>query len=289
MHSIQNGKALTRKDIAPHLLKTASLFGGKAAEYITEKAFGKHLLELQWILENCGGSGKVLDVGGGLGVNLITLKSINNNLDVYLIDKLEEYEGLNIEENPMGSAEEGLKILKQCGVNIVVEDFWEAKKLPFDSGFFDVVTCFDVIEHFPQNPLPLLREMKRILKKGATLIMCAPNLLSTARRGRLMLGMHPYMHFDLWMAEKYDKYYGHYREYTRKEYRILLERSGFSTIKIFMVSEPTRTKAFNSYHHKKYRKFSLPAIGLWIIYLIEIPFPCLRTEIYCTAKRIDSD
>ena len=279
---------MTKKEIAPFLLKTADIFSEKAREYIVEKTFGKHLLELEWILQNCGNNSRILDVGGGLGVNLITLKSINKDLDVYLIDKLEEYEGQNSLENPMGSIDVGMKILKEHDVNLIVEDFWRAKKLPFDSEFFDVVTCFDVIEHFPENPLTLLGEMKRILKNGGTLIMCAPNLLSTARRGRLMLGMHPYMHFDLWMAEKYDKYYGHYREYTRKEYQVLLERSGFSQIKTFMVSEPTRTKAFNSYHHKKYRKFSLPAIGLWIMYLIEIIFPSLRTEVYCTAKRCDS-
>jgi len=281
-------RKLTRKEIASYLLETANIFGGKSREYIVEKAFGKHLLELEWILRDCGNSGRVLDVGGGLGINLITLKKINKNLDVHLIDKLEEYEGTNSLENPIGSVDVGLKILKDHEVNLIKEDFWEARALPFDSGFFDVVTCFDVIEHFPQNPLPLLREMKRILKKGGTLIMCAPNLLSTARRGRLMLGMHPYMHFDLWMAEKYDKYYGHYREYTRKEYRILLERSGYSDIKTFMISEPTRTKAFNRYHHKKYKKFSLPSIGLWLMYLIEIIFPGLRTEVYCTAKRLEN-
>jgi ubiquinone/menaquinone biosynthesis C-methylase UbiE len=282
------GRDLTKKEIAPFLLKTADIFGEKAKEYIVEKAFGKHLLELKWILKNCGNNGRILDVGGGLGVNLITLKSINKNLDVYLIDKLEEYEGTNSLENPMGSADAGKRILREHEVNLIMEDFWYVKKLPFESGFFDIVTCFDVIEHFPENPLSLLKEMKRILKKDGALIMCAPNLLSTARRGRLMLGMHPYMHFDLWMAEKYDKYYGHYREYTRKEYQVLLERSGFSQIKTFMISEPTRTKAFNSYHHKKYRNFSLPAIGLWLIYLIEIIFPGLRTEVYCTAKRCDS-
>ncbi len=56
VYSVYNEKTMTKKDIAPHLLKTAGLFGGKAMEYITEKAFGKHLLELQWILANCSGS-----------------------------------------------------------------------------------------------------------------------------------------------------------------------------------------------------------------------------------------
>ena len=67
---------MTKKDIAPYLLETADIFGGKSMEYIVEKAFGKHLLELEWILQNCGNSGRVLDVGGGLGINLITLKKI---------------------------------------------------------------------------------------------------------------------------------------------------------------------------------------------------------------------
>lgn len=279
---------MTKREIAPFLLQTAAIFGGKSREYIVQKAFGKHLLEMEWILRCCGDNCRILDIGGGLGVNLVTLKKINRGLDVYLIDKLEEYEGTNGLENPIGSIDVGLKILKDHEVNLIKKDFWEAKKFPFDTGFFDVVTCFDVIEHLPQNPLPLLREGKRILRNGGTFIMCAPNLLSTARRGRLMLGMHPYIPFDLWMAEKYDKYYGHYREYTRKEYHMLLERAGYSDIKTFMVSEPTRTKALNSYHHKKYKKLSLSAIGLWLMYLIEIVFPNLRTEVYCTARRLEN-
>mgnify|MGYP001620063409 CR=1 FL=1 len=69
-------KGLSKKDIAPFLSETADIFGGKSREYIIEKVFGKHLLELEWILQNCGNSGRVLDVGGGLGINLITLKKI---------------------------------------------------------------------------------------------------------------------------------------------------------------------------------------------------------------------
>lgn len=281
----RGNRVLSKQDIAPYLLEVAELFGGAAKEYITEKVFGKHLLELEFILQTCDTDSRIVDIGGGLGVNLLTLKRINSSFDIYLLDKFEEYEGDNSLENPMGTADFGKKLLKENGIHILEEDFWKATKLPFDTGFFDVVTCFDVIEHFPGHPLNLLGEMKRILKKNGSLVLCAPNLLSTARRGRFLLGRHPYMHFDMWMTEKYNKYYGHYREYTRKEYQILLERSGFSNIKIFMVSEPTRTKAINHYHHKKYRTFSLPAMGLWIMYLIEIIFPGLRTEVYCTARK----
>ena len=68
------------------------------------------------------------------------------------------------------------------------------------------------------------------------------------------------MHFEIWMEDKYEKYYGHFREYTRQEYRILLERSHFKDIQTFMVSEPIRTKALNAYHHKQYSRMSLPAL-----------------------------
>lgn len=273
------------KQILAHLLtEGAEFYSAKGKEYILKKAFGKHLYELELILKYVNGTkSTILDIGGGLGTNLQTIRKISDEFGLFIIDKMEEYEGINGIENPIGSAEWGMSLLERSKIKLVKEDFW-GKSLPFDSQSFEVVTCFDVIEHFTENPLPLFREVKRILKKDGSFIMCAPNLLSTARRGRLLLGRHPYMHFDMWMKEKYDKYYGHYREYTRREYQIMLEKAGFKTVHTFYVSEPTRTKAFNAYHHEQYRRLSLPALGLWVMYLIEAVFPSLRTEVYCTAK-----
>ena len=154
--------------------------------------------------------------------------------------------------------------------------------MPYDSECFDVVTAFDVIEHFPEPPFKLLSEMKRILKKNGTLIVSVPNLVSTARRGRLLLGRHPYMHFEEWISSSY---YGHYRECTRKEWQIIVEKTGFREVKAFMVNEPTKTKAYNSFHHRKFRKLSLPALGLWALYFLDTIFPGLRSAIYCTAKK----
>ena len=100
--------------------------------------------------------------------------------------------------------------------------------MPYNSEYFDVVTGWDVIEHFPEPPFKLLKEIKRILKKDGTLLVSVPNLVSTSRRGRFLLGRHPYMHFDEWIGERY---YGHYRECTRKEWQIIIEKSGFSQVK----------------------------------------------------------
>lgn len=42
-------------------------------------------------------------------------------------------------------------------------------KLPFKSNYFDIIVCFNVIEHV-NNQKQALREMKRVLKKGGILI-----------------------------------------------------------------------------------------------------------------------
>lgn len=46
--------------------------------------------------------------------------------------------------------------------------------LPFDDSFFDAVTCMAVLEHVVHPP-SLLKEIKRISKNGAELIILVPN------------------------------------------------------------------------------------------------------------------
>jgi ubiquinone/menaquinone biosynthesis C-methylase UbiE len=42
-----------------------------------------------------------------------------------------------------------------------------ALALPFDSGLFDVVTCFDVLQHLPADRVPAaVGELRRVLRRG---------------------------------------------------------------------------------------------------------------------------
>lgn len=45
-----------------------------------------------------------------------------------------------------------------------------ADKLPFKEGEFDLITCYETIEHV-ENPGSSLKEMRRVLKKRGTLIL----------------------------------------------------------------------------------------------------------------------
>lgn len=57
------------------------------------------------------------------------------------------------------------------------------EKIPFKNNFFDVATCFDVIEHIPTNEVNnFLSEINRILKKKGIIIITTPNRSSLHNR-----------------------------------------------------------------------------------------------------------
>jgi len=76
--------------------------------------------------------------------------------------------------------------------------------LPFGDATFDLVTSFQVLEHVPE-PLEYLREIRRVLRPGGTVILTTPNATV-----RLYPGMQPWNRF-------------HVREYLPAELRVLLE------------------------------------------------------------------
>lgn len=268
----------TRREIGLKLLEVAKLFNEKARDNTLFHSFGGCIFEINMILKKCGGRGRILDLGGGMGVNLSCLRRLSQALELYLIDRFEEY----TEENPMGPSETGLRLLEELNIFVVKQDFWENPKLPYNSEFFDVVTCFEVIEHLPGHPLKLFKEIHRVLKKEGTFICGVPNSISLVHRIQLLLGRHPYIPFDLWCK---DNYYSHYREYSQKECRKLLEMSNFNQLETFMVEEPSRTSARNRYLNGKKYGVSLVPVILYIIWLLELAAPSLRHRVYCVAKK----
>jgi len=51
---------------------------------------------------------------------------------------------------------------------------YDGERIPFNSEEFDIVTCFEVIEHV-FKPAETLAEINRVLKKGGELYITAPN------------------------------------------------------------------------------------------------------------------
>ncbi|MCX5641693.1 MAG: class I SAM-dependent methyltransferase [Candidatus Omnitrophica bacterium] len=114
---------------------------------------------------------KVLDAGCGEG-HLIERLKIKNKSTYYGID----ITGIALQKAKAKAPEAILTI-------------GDISNLPFESEFFDVVICTEVLEHIP-NYEKAIGEMKRVLKKKGTLIITFPNeILWTI--SRFLLGRHP--------------------------------------------------------------------------------------------------
>jgi SAM-dependent methyltransferase len=106
-------------------------------------------------------SGKLLDVGCGLG---FFLKRMQNIYDSYGVD-VSEY-----------SVEETRKVALKARVHIA-----SATELPFHDDYFDIITAFDIVEHL-ENPEVFFREASRLLKKDGMLLISTPNPASLGAR-----------------------------------------------------------------------------------------------------------
>jgi SAM-dependent methyltransferase len=105
-----------------------------------------------------------LDLGSGHG-DLITLLRHKHEITSFACDYTDE-----------------LMDLKDVPVNIVDLN---VEKIPFSDGYFDLVTCTEVIEHL-EHYRESIREMYRVLKPGGTLVITTPNILNLKSRVRFL-------------------------------------------------------------------------------------------------------
>jgi len=166
---------------------------------------------------------KVLDVGSGSGLLLSILANLGH-----------ECWGLDLRDPgdlPSTYRRPGITF-GQCNV--------EVDRYPFPDGFFDAVTCCQVLEHVSHSPLPALAEMKRVLRKGGVIEIDVPNVACFRNRMRMIRGKNitwDYRDFYLRaepILHKGRSFYPvrHNREFTKAELRLLLEEGGFSNIRV---------------------------------------------------------
>lgn len=158
----------------------------------------------------------------------------------------------------------------------------EQKKFPYKNNFFDMVLCNEVIEHLPQSPIPSLKEIFRVLKKGGYVMVTTPNITRSINRVKMLLGkniMYPTSVFFENNGGGNNIYHRHNREYTLDELEKLFKETSLSIVK---------KNYFISY--TPFRKRENPDswfmfLGKFINYILMLSVPSLRDTLLVIGKK----
>jgi len=164
-------------------------------------------------------NGTCLELGGNPYFTTMLLKKFTN-LDVSLANYFgyenngEFTQTVSYKDLDQSKKNEDLKYLH---FNVEKDEF------PYKEGVFDLVIFAEIIEHLLNDPCSVLREIKRVLKPGGTLILTTPNVARLENVARLISGANIYDPYS-----GYGPYGRHNREYNRHELEQLLKFEGFN-------------------------------------------------------------
>jgi O-antigen biosynthesis protein len=116
----------------------------------------EHLARYRWASQFAAGR-RVLDAGCGVGYGAALLAQVEGS----------EVLGIDLAEEIIEAAHGDMP----SGVSLEVGDVTE---LPYEEGRFDLVVCFEVIEHL-ENPDLALDEFRRVLAPAGLLVISSPN------------------------------------------------------------------------------------------------------------------
>lgn len=203
-----------------------STYGNKVENY-HKNVF---LKAIPYILDYCKRTGKrkllCLDIGCGVGEPLIYFNSLLRkygiSAELFGVDKIQ------------GGAISDKKI-KFVKVDINFES------LPFSDTSFDLAIATELIEHL-YNPENLLKQIFRVLKPRAIMILTTPNLRWWINVALLIAGYNPFIP-DTGYDSNYGMFsptvvHGHIRAYTVYALEEMLNRYGFNIIRIVGSEHP---------------------------------------------------
>lgn len=160
----------------------------------------------------------VLEIGAYLGIVSIALSELGFKVTA---TEIPEY----------ASCPQLINRLSQANVNLVACNLKDYQ-LPFETEQFDIVISCETLEHLNFNPLPVFKEINRVLTVGGALYIATPNLASLSNRLRLWQGhsIHGSVKEFAWQLDgSKNMIVGiHWREYTGEEIQEMMEMMGFS-------------------------------------------------------------
>jgi 2-polyprenyl-3-methyl-5-hydroxy-6-metoxy-1,4-benzoquinol methylase len=105
----------------------------------------------------------------------------------------------------------------------------ESDRFPYEDNSFDLVLCCEILEHLPSDPIQMLAEIHRVLRKDSgTLLLTTPNAVRMMNLVHMLNGDNVYEQYS-----GYGAYGRHNREFTVEELRRLFTEAGYSVSDVF--------------------------------------------------------
>ena len=131
-----------------------------------------------------------------------------------------------------GDAQRTAELTSQDGKDhreYTVDNFdLQQQRWPYNDGEFDVIVFCEILEHLNTDPMSVLSEINRVLKKDGLLLVTTPNMASAKSVNYVLAGNSPYV-FGQFVPGGLptDR---HNREYTASEVEHLLQAAGFDIV-----------------------------------------------------------
>ncbi len=138
----------------------ADLIDGTPGRFVPDEMHGRlveaeHLTRYQWA-SFVASRRRVLDAGCGIGYGAVMLADAG----------AAAVTAVDIADDVIHAAHSNASSVDFCVADV--------RSLPFEDAAFDLVTCFEVIEHLDRQQ-EALDEMKRVLAPGGVLLISSPN------------------------------------------------------------------------------------------------------------------
>jgi SAM-dependent methyltransferase len=169
----------------------------------------------------------LLDLGGGLSPFAPLLVALG-----YRVTMIDDFGGGGgIDAKCRTTHLDVLERMRRLGVNVIEGNFLN-DALPLPDSAVDIVTSFHSIEHWHSSPMPLLREVKRVLRRSGHLVIGCPNAVNLRKRLWVLLGRTNHCSLREWYYDGLP-FRGHVREPTVSELRELLAWNQFDVEDVY--------------------------------------------------------
>jgi len=251
------------------LLSTGARAGERRYLEILSPQYVRTLNELEQILAaRCPrepSEVRVLEIGSFLGVLCFALRKVGFQVTAQDIPEFQTNPRLQ-------------ERYQQAGIECVAANL-KRHQFPYPDAHFDLVIMCETLEHLNFNPLPVIKEINRVMKPGGLFYLTVPNQLSAGNRLKVLRGKtiqasveQFYQQLDL----RNNMIVGlHWREYSKGDLFALLEPMGFAIRRHYFYQED------KSYRYRRL-KFSLKDL------LGEV-FPPLRPVNVVLAEKVAED